>query len=38
MHMKFSAYFIFNSLEKNQEVSWHCLGCEACVRLENGKI
>lgn len=35
--MEFSAYFIFSSIEKNQEVSWHCLGCEAVNAYEVGK-
>lgn len=40
MNMEFSAYFIVSSIEKNQEVSWHYLGCETVmlVRLVNGKI
>lgn len=38
--MEFSAYFIISSIKKSQEVSWHCLGCEAVmfVRLVNGRI
>lgn len=38
--MEFSPYFIFNLIEKNQDVLRHCLGYEAVmpVRLKHNGI